>query len=269
VTPGERNALVEAAISAAEDVATYRTPRGTMATWDDRRVGRMLARDPVIAELVPIVFAELDRLTAERAAVTAERDQHRRDLQATADRASELQTQVGGLEEQLEAMATKRSDAEALVGQYRRDYEAAAVRLAKHDQRKMTDGVAPEVGQRVVKVREACVRQGLAHAYDDKVHEITSLLGRDTHLVECGPQQVSMSQLRLAPAGAAVTCPSCAGWSDQMLRMRIDAEVYRGTQRLRLALDEACQLVEDLTADAAPAPPATMRARDLRTLVTP
>jgi hypothetical protein len=56
--------LEEIARSAAEDVAGYTTPRGTMATYDDRRVGRMLARDPVIARVLPGVIAELRRRRA-------------------------------------------------------------------------------------------------------------------------------------------------------------------------------------------------------------
>jgi hypothetical protein len=35
-----------------------------MATYDDRRVGRMLARDPVIARVLPGVIAELRRRRA-------------------------------------------------------------------------------------------------------------------------------------------------------------------------------------------------------------
>lgn len=74
LTLGQRNALAEAARSAAEDVAAYRAARGT-PTWDHHRVGRMLARDPVVAELVPLALAEL-------AAVTVERDQLREQLAA-------------------------------------------------------------------------------------------------------------------------------------------------------------------------------------------
>jgi hypothetical protein len=55
--------------SAAADVAEYTTRRGT-PTWDDHRVGRMLARDPVLAGLAPLaaaaatLVAELDHATA-------------------------------------------------------------------------------------------------------------------------------------------------------------------------------------------------------------
>lgn len=103
----------------------------------------------------------------------------------------------------------------------------------RRDRIRLADGTRPEVGQRVTLIRAACERDGLAHAYDDHVHEISSLLGRDTHLVECGPRQISVSHLRLAGADAAVTCPRCLGWQEQMQRTRIDVEVYRGIPALR------------------------------------
>lgn len=86
------------------------------------------------------------------------------------------------------------------------------------------------VGQRVVLVREACERSGLSHGFDELVHEVTSTLGGDTGLVECGPRQIYTGHLRLAPAGSEVTCPQCAGWRMQMARMRHDAEAYRTCQ---------------------------------------
>lgn len=95
---------------------------------------------------------------------------------------------------------------------------------------RMSDGVEPVVGQRVVTVREVAERWHLGHAHDDRVHEITSLLGGYSHLVECGPQQIGSSMLRLAPEGSEVTCPNCLDWRDQMARMKIDAEVFRRTQ---------------------------------------
>jgi len=104
---------------------------------------------------------------------------------------------------------------------------------AMNSRRQLADGVAAAVGQRVVLTREACMRDGLGHAHDELVHEITSVLGDDCHLVQCGPRQISRSHLRLAPAGAEVTCSSCRGWREQMHRMRIDAEVYRGADKLR------------------------------------
>lgn len=98
------------------------------------------------------------------------------------------------------------------------------------ERRHLADGTVPAVGQRVVTIREVEERWGLAHGHDDHVHEITSLLGGDTHLVECGPEQIGVGMLRLAPEGSEVTCPSCRGWSVQTQKMRVDAIVYRETQ---------------------------------------
>jgi hypothetical protein len=53
--------LGEVARSAAADVAEYRAP-GFGTTWDDRRVGRMLARDPAVASLAPLEPAIADLL---------------------------------------------------------------------------------------------------------------------------------------------------------------------------------------------------------------
>jgi hypothetical protein len=117
--------------------------------------------------------------------------------------------------------------------------------------RRLSDGTEPAVGQRVVTVREVATKWGLAHAHDDLVHEITSLLGGHTHLVECGAKQVGVGMLKLAPAGADVTCRSCRGWREQMARMRADAEVYRAEQigevhRFKADLEAALREVERL-----------------------
>jgi hypothetical protein len=98
------------------------------------------------------------------------------------------------------------------------------------EHRSLADRTVPAVGQRVVMVREVAERWGLGHGHDDHVHEITSLLGGDTHLVECGPRQIGMGMLRLAPDGSDVTCPSCLGWHEQRAKWTIDAQVYRETQ---------------------------------------
>ena len=62
LTAAQLNELADCAETAASDVAAYRSPRGTMTTWDDQRVGRMLAREPRFAELVPLVIAEIREL---------------------------------------------------------------------------------------------------------------------------------------------------------------------------------------------------------------
>lgn len=98
------------------------------------------------------------------------------------------------------------------------------------ERRSLNCGTAPAVGQRVVTVRDVAEEWGMPHAHDDDVHEITSLLGGDCHLVECGPKQIGVRMLRLAPVGAAVTCGQCLGWHAQRERWRIDAEVFRERQ---------------------------------------
>jgi hypothetical protein len=98
------------------------------------------------------------------------------------------------------------------------------------ERRSLADGTVPAVGQRVVTVREVAERWGLVHGHDDLVHEITSLLGGDCHLVECGPEQIGVGMLRLAPAGSDVTCGACRGWHAENERRRIDALVFRETQ---------------------------------------
>ena len=60
ITNGQFLALEEIARSAAHDVVAYTLPCGT-STWNDARVGRMLARDKVIADLLPIALADLRR----------------------------------------------------------------------------------------------------------------------------------------------------------------------------------------------------------------
>lgn len=51
-------ALREIAAGIAADIAEYTAPRGT-PTWDDHRVGRMLARDPVLAASLPALLDEI------------------------------------------------------------------------------------------------------------------------------------------------------------------------------------------------------------------
>lgn len=98
------------------------------------------------------------------------------------------------------------------------------------ERRWLADGTAPAVGQRVVTVQSVAERWHLAHAHDGYVHEITSLLGGDCHLVECGPTQFGVAMLALAPDGSPVTCRSCQGWHEQREKWRIDAEVHRTAQ---------------------------------------
>lgn len=110
------------------------------------------------------------------------------------------------------------------------DRLASELRSRWFERRALADGTAPAVGQRVVTVRAVAESWGLAHAHDDRVHEITSLLSGDTHLVECGPQQIGVGMLQLAPPESEVTCPSCRGWREQREKWRIDAEVFRERQ---------------------------------------
>jgi hypothetical protein len=102
--------------------------------------------------------------------------------------------------------------------------------IMRVDRRRLAGGVEPMVGQRVVKVRAVADAWRMPHAYDDKVHVITSLLGGTTHLVELGPEQVGVAMLQLAPPETEVTCTTCRGWREQMAKMRADAEVYRREQ---------------------------------------
>lgn len=96
---------------------------------------------------------------------------------------------------------------------------------------RLSDGTEYEVGTLVIHAdRERYERVGLAHAYDDRVHRISSLLGG--YGIECGPQQFGRQYLKRAPEGAEVTCPYCAGWPEQMAKMRVDAEVYRRTREI-------------------------------------
>jgi hypothetical protein len=94
-----------------------------------------------------------------------------------------------------------------------------------------------------VKVQNVAKSWGLGHAWDDHVHEIHSLLSGDTHLVECGAEQVGVAMLQLAPEGAEVTCRSCAQWRASCEKWRQDAIVFRETQfevaRLRSELEAA------------------------------
>lgn len=112
------------------------------------------------------------------------------------------------------------------------DLERAQL-LVERDKRKghrLSDGTEVAVGQRVMTVREACERHHLGHAHDEWIHEITSLLGGDSGLVECGPRQISVGHLQLAPAGSEVTCPQCRGWREFMAKMRADAAAHRAAQ---------------------------------------
>lgn len=119
--------------------------------------------------------------------------------------------------------------------------EARADLAAVADVETMSDGVAPQVGQRVVTVREVATRWGLAHAHDDHVHEITSLLGRDSHLVECGPRQIGVAMLRLL----ASLVPSETGRTRDLMadveeRLASEAALERGDVVAQAhALDEA------------------------------
>lgn len=133
------------------------------------------------------------------------------------------------------------------------DYLRAQLRSRWLERRSLADGTVPAVGQRVVTVREVAKSWGLGHAHDELVHEITSLLGGDTHLVECGPQQIGVGMLRLAPPDSEVTCGACAGWRAQRERWRIDAEVFRAAQfehaALRKQLAEARRIARRLRCD--------------------
>jgi len=122
------------------------------------------------------------------------------------------------------------------------------------ERRCLADGSVPAVGQRVVTVLEVAERWGLGHGHDDLVHEITSLLGGDCHLVECGPEQIGVGMLRLAPAGSVVTCSACRGWHAENERRRIDAQVFRETQF------KVAELTADRDRHARRAEAATVRA---------
>ena len=61
----ERDALKWAAESAVTDETAYRTARGT-ATYDDERVGRMLAREPHLARGALDLLGEVARLETRR-----------------------------------------------------------------------------------------------------------------------------------------------------------------------------------------------------------
>jgi hypothetical protein len=93
----------------------------------------------------------------------------------------------------------------------------------------LLDGTTPAVGQRVVLDLDACRRGGLAHAHNEFVHEITRF-DPACVLIECGPTQIHPGHLRLAPEGSEVTCRSCLGWSDYLIRLRLDSEAYRAMQ---------------------------------------
>lgn len=129
------------------------------------------------------------------------------------------------------------------LGEVRRALVIA--QAATRDAKLLFDLVEPQVGQRVVTVRETAERWHMPHAHDGLVHEITSLLGGHSHLVECGPQQIGVKMLRLAPAGSEVTCPHCRGWRSQMAKMRADSDAYLDNDALRAALREACEIADE------------------------
>lgn len=109
--------------------------------------------------------------------------------------------------------------------------------------RRLSDGTEPAVGQHVMIVHDIAVRMGLGHSNDGLVHEITSLLSGDTHLVECGPTQYGVGMLRLA--NNDVTCRACLGWREQMNKMKADAEAYRHVKKLTAERDAlSAQLAE-------------------------
>lgn len=114
------------------------------------------------------------------------------------------------------------------------------------ERRCLFDGAVPVVGMRVVIVSGVARQWGLPHAIDDHVHEITSLLGGDTHLVECGARQIGVRMLRVAPEGSDVTCPSCKGWRVQLAQIRIDSEVFRNTQFATRDLRDALSTMLEL-----------------------
>jgi hypothetical protein len=120
------------------------------------------------------------------------------------------------------------------------------------ERRTLFDGTAPAVGQRVLTVRETAERWHMPHAHDGHVHEITSLLGGDTHLVECGPTQMGVALLAQAPAGSEVTCPSCRGWHAFREKSRIDAESYRKEQFRRRTANELIKRLASELANASP-----------------
>jgi hypothetical protein len=120
------------------------------------------------------------------------------------------------------------------------------------ERRWLHDGTVPSVGQRVVTVRETAERWHMPHAHDSYVHEITSLLGGDTHLVECGPTQMGVALLAQAPAGSEVTCPSCKGWHAFREKSRIDAEVYRAEQFRRTTSNDLIKRLANALIDGSP-----------------
>lgn len=92
--------------------------------------------------------------------------------------------------------------------------------------RTLADGAVPVVGLRVVTIHEIAERWGLSHAHREDVHEITSVLEwAHCGLVECGPTQFGVGMLRVAPAGADVTCSGCRGWHERMAISRAVSEL--------------------------------------------
>jgi len=95
----------------------------------------------------------------------------------------------------------------------------------------------------VVTISEVAEQWGLAHAHDGLVHEITRLLDH-CGLVECGPRQIGMAMLRLAPTGSDVTCQQCLCWHARLSKWRIEAEVFRITRDLLESLTNLVDLAE-------------------------
>lgn len=86
LTPDQLAQLVDLAHAEAVDVRAYALPLGRLP-WDEARVGRMIARDMVIAQVLPIALAELALLARNR----VERD---RAIIALTARVAELLAQL-------------------------------------------------------------------------------------------------------------------------------------------------------------------------------
>jgi hypothetical protein len=74
----------------------------------------------------------------------------------------------------------------------------------------------------VVKNEDVLRLHGLGHAYDDEVHAVTHIVGADDAwpMVELGPSQYGLSQLRAAPRGSRVTCVACAQWPETLRKLQ-------------------------------------------------
>lgn len=89
---------------------------------------------------------------------------------------------------------------------------------------KLSDGTRARVGMRVVFVRPPMVVDGLGHACDDTVHEISTVL---SWMIGIGPRQTGGKYLRRAPKGSAVTCPDCARWPVYMHWLNRENDMQR------------------------------------------